>query len=510
MVFLASGFTAPRFGPKLLKPEEGAIKIFAYQYPPLIDAQSPGMGALVNIVQAAFEEVGIEVQVEILPIKSIAKRSVLYENGVAMLGEAYLFSEAEMGKLAAVPCYRMTGVYYYYLPAHKEGINWDGDLNRLKGYTYGALTGEDVSLYKKAGVKVVFGDLKSLLRKLKSKEIDFLSASEIVGRQNIQKLYPDEISNFSRMKAPAWTSTFSLFFNKRHPQAERLIKAYTEGLDRVKQSGKYGRIMNLYQEDSHPQAPEAYASGSAVAVVEFGSSDTPPFFSPDLPEDGMAGEILHAIFSEINVKSRILYFPLKRLQTDLKNNHLGDPDNFAGQQFSAIIPIAVYRAAFFYYRPLHKEGINYKKPEDLNKYTIGMIRGTLENRGYFDKNAIKVIEANNERSLFRQLQEGRIDLCGVIKETGEFIVKKEFPREVRNFVPIEIPKSVSPITVMIDWNYPKGKKLGVRIGEGLTRIIKNGKYMQILEKYYGKGNIPDDFFADLEKYRNRYRQMQGN
>jgi polar amino acid transport system substrate-binding protein len=505
----ASGFTAPRFGPTLLKPE-GTIKIFAYQYPPLIDFRAPGKGAIANIVHAALAEAGIEVRIEVVPIKSLAKHSMLYEDGAAMLGEAYVFSEMELKELIVVPCYSMTWSYYCYLPAHREGINFNENLENLKEYTYGALAGEDITLYEKSGIKVVSGNLKSLLRKLKGGGIDFLGAPDIIARKYIRMLYPDEIGNFRRIRTPVWTSAFSLFFNTGRPQAGELKKAYIEGLDKIKQSGEYGRIMSLYEKEDLTQASETIASSLTLAPIEFGSSDTLPFFSPDLPEDGMAGEMLHAIFAEIGIKSRILYFPLKRLQRDLRGNHLGDPVNFTGQQFSAVIPIALYRAAFFYYRPRHKEGIIYKNPEDLNGYTIGMIRGTLENKGYFEKKSIRIIEANNESSLFRQLKEGRIDLCGVIKEAGEFIVKKEYPDETDNFVPIEIPKSLGPVTVMIDRNYTHGRELGVRVEEGLKEIMENGKYLQILEKYYGKGNVPDDWFADLEKYRNRYRQTQSN
>ncbi len=499
--------TAPRFGPKLLKAEE-TIKTLAYQYPPLIDLQTPGKGIVANIVQAAFEEVDIDMQIEILPIKSLVKYSMLYENAIAVLGEQNIFSEMEAEKLDAVPCYKITGGHYYYLPAHQEGMSWDGDLKKLRGYTCGIPAGEDIYLYKNAGIKVIQGDLKSLLKKLKGKEIDFLSAPDTVVRQYIQKSYSDEINNFVRMQVSGWTDHFSIFFNQANPLAEGLKQAYSEGLKKIKNNGKYDRIVSTYEEKRQPRISETYVPGKAPGIVEFGSSDTPPFWSPALPKDGMAGEILHAIFAEINLRSRILYFPLKRLQTDLRNNHLGNPENFAAQQFSAVIPIALYRAAFFYYKPRHKKGITYKKSEDLSGHTIGMIRGTLENADYFDRNVIKITEANNEQLLFRQLKEDRIDLCAVIMEAGEFTIKKEFPAEVDNFVAIEIPNSFGPITVMIDWNYPDGKRLGAKIDKGLKEIIANGKYLQILEKYFGQGRVSSDWFIELEKFGSKYQQIQ--
>src|SRR5690242_21812160 len=105
--------TAPRFGPKLIKPE-ATIKIYAYQLPPLVDAQTPSAGMAAAIVQAAFQEEGVPVEIEVLPAKSLARRSVLYDGAAGLLAEPFLFSRAELEKLAVLPCYSMPLTYYYF------------------------------------------------------------------------------------------------------------------------------------------------------------------------------------------------------------------------------------------------------------------------------------------------------------------------------------------------------------------------------------------------------------
>jgi polar amino acid transport system substrate-binding protein len=243
---------------------------------------------------------------------------------------------------------------------------------------------------------------------------------------------------------------------------------------------------------------------TALAVeqtVEFGSSETPPFWSAHLPEDGMAGEILHAMSSEIDVKSVIKYLPLKRIRKDLIHNHVGNPDNFAGQEFSAVIPIAVFRAAFLYYKPNHKKEIIYRVLDDIKGYTLGVIRGTLVDIPFFDNKGIKVEQSNSEDSLLKKLKHGRIDLCSVIKLSGIFKIRKLFPKDTENFVHFEIKGSVSPVTIMIAKNHPGGKELGKKYSKGLKIIIENGKYNKIIEKYYGKKKIPQDWFMQLEKFK---------
>lgn len=240
-------------------------------------------------------------------------------------------------------------------------------------------------------------------------------------------------------------------------------------------------------------------------IVEFGSSETPPFWSAHLPEDGMAGEILHTISREIGVKSVIKYFPLKRIRKDLTNNHVGNPEIFLGQEFSAIIPIAVFRVAFFYYRPNHEKEIIYKGLDDIKGYSLGIIRGTLDDVSFLSEKGIKVEFSNSEDSLVQKLKYGRIDVCSMIKLSGIYKINMIFPKEAGNFVHFDIQGTESPVTIMISKHHPGGKALGEKYRNGLKTIIANGKYNEILEKYYGQGKIPQDWSMQLEKFNYIYQ-----
>lgn len=236
-------------------------------------------------------------------------------------------------------------------------------------------------------------------------------------------------------------------------------------------------------------------------IVEFSSSETPPFWSENLPEDGMAGAMLHAISREIGVKSVIKYIPMERIRKKLTSNHVGNPEIFVGQKFSAVVTIAIFRTAFFYYAPNQKKEIIYKGLDDIKGYTLGIIRGTLENVSFLHEKGIKVEPSSSEIPLIKKLKYGRIDLCSMVKLTGIYTIEKIFPEDAENFVNFDIKGSVRPITIMIDNNYPGGKELGEKYSNGLKRIIASGTYNEILEKYYGRGNIPRDWFMQLEKFR---------
>ena len=236
-------------------------------------------------------------------------------------------------------------------------------------------------------------------------------------------------------------------------------------------------------------------------IVEFSSTETPPFWSANLPEDGMAGEILHAISKEIGVKSVIKYIPMERIRKNLTSNHVGNPEIFSGQEFSAIVTIAVFRVAFFYYRPNHKKEIHYTGLDDIKGFKLGIIRGTLGDVSFLHEKGIEVEPSNSEISLIKKLRYGRIDLCSMVKLTGFYKINSIFPKDAENFAYFDIKGSVRPITIMIDKTYPDGRDLGEKYSNGLERIIESGAYTEILEKYYGRGKIPRDWFMQLEKFK---------
>nr|WP_320042477.1 transporter substrate-binding domain-containing protein [uncultured Desulfobacter sp.] len=241
-------------------------------------------------------------------------------------------------------------------------------------------------------------------------------------------------------------------------------------------------------------------------IVEFNSSEAPPFWCTSLPDDGMGGEVLHAISKEIGVKSVIKISPLKRARRNLTSNHVGTPEMLAPQDFCAIIPIAVCRLAFFYYKPHHEKEMTYRGLDDIKGYALGVIRGALDDVSFFEKKGIKVVKLNSEDSMIKMLKNGRIDLCSMLKLSGIYTINKMFPDDAENFLNFEIKGTATPVTVMIDKYFPGGKELGEKYTNGLKMIIENGKYIEILEKYYGRGKIPHDWFMQLEKFNHIYKR----
>ena len=181
------------------------------------------------------------------------------------------------------------------------------------------------------------------------------------------------------------------------------------------------------------------STSGAQQVVDFGSSETPPFWSAHMPHNGMGGEILHAISDNSGISSRIIFFPTKRLIQMKTGNHLGDPEHWPDQEFVAIIPIATFRSSFYYYRPNHDKVIVFSGLDDLKGYTIGVIKRSIEDLSFFESFGIRIEESYKQESLFKKLKLGRIDLCGMVNLSGIRIIKKLFPDEIDQFGRIPLP-----------------------------------------------------------------------
>lgn len=242
---------------------------------------------------------------------------------------------------------------------------------------------------------------------------------------------------------------------------------------------------------------------SAAATKQYSitlqANESAPYWTKKVSSGGMGSEIVQAISKEIGISTKIEFRPLKRMIADTTNNDLGNPLFYMNNQsFAAIIPIAMTYSAFFTYLP-HME----KESSPVNHQRFGVLRGTID-----DPSALAVFgefeESYSHESLFKKLQKGRIHSALELDLVGNKMIRDLFPNEVDNFKVHMIPETASPIAIMIDGSYPDALKIGYLYQEGLHRIIKNGTYQKILQKYYGKTPVPSEWYSTLSNFEALY------
>lgn len=247
-------------------------------------------------------------------------------------------------------------------------------------------------------------------------------------------------------------------------------------------------------------AGAARAEGPSVV---FQSTETPPFWSASLPDNGLGGAMLKLVSAAAGVQYSIEYLPVKRFRHSLATYIVGDPDILLSRKRRAVFPIAIFRSAFFYYKP-HHDAIEFHNLRDLQGHTLGVLRGTLEDKDYFISNGINVEESDSEESLLRKLRRGRVDFCILVDATGRYAIGRLFPKEQEQFLQVEIPGSVRPIAIMIDVDDPEGRAVAQRYRRALDGTLRSREYYDILEKFYGRNNIPADRFEHMRKFAQYY------
>ena len=103
-----------------------------------------------------------------------------------------------------------------------------------------------------------------------------------------------------------------------------------------------------------------FATSTNTSIAEnksvvFQSTETPPYWSPTLPNNGLGGSILQLVSSNAGIKYSIEYLPVKRFRQSQATYIVGDPDLLINKKNLAIFPIGVFHSVIFYYKPHHKK-----------------------------------------------------------------------------------------------------------------------------------------------------------
>lgn len=245
-------------------------------------------------------------------------------------------------------------------------------------------------------------------------------------------------------------------------------------------------------------APAGVAHAAEQPVM-FQSTDTPPFWSPALPEHGLGGAILRLLSQQAGVTYGIDYLPVKRFRNSSAPFIVGDPDILLKPGSRAILPIAVFQSAFFYYRPRQRVA-PLPSLGQLEGRTLGVLRGTVEDAEYFAGLGIRIEESDSVESLLHKLRRGRIDACILVDATGSYTVNKLFPEEAEHFVQVPIPGSERPIALLIDVQDPHGRAVAARYREILKATLRSRRYRDIVQHYYGSGPLLRERMAQLDRF----------
>lgn len=158
-----------------------------------------------------------------------------------------------------------------------------------------------------------------------------------------------------------------------------------------------------------------------------------------------------------------------------------------------LFPMYSFAISVFYQ---NESGTQINSLAQLNGKRIGVILNTPHKEDY-DKYNIKTMSAKNVGDMIALLKLSRIDAFEAPLLTGLAHVRKHFKLDAVDFFHFQIIDS-GPCVLR---THPRFQELKDKTELGLKRLISSGKYIELLEEFWGKDNIPVQILPKaLKKY----------
>ena len=237
--------------------------------------------------------------------------------------------------------------------------------------------------------------------------------------------------------------------------------------------------------------------------VEIATFNYPPFMDMSNRQGGLLGEIVHAAFSHVGINPKFTYYPPLRMF----NCYIGAKDVLAcmgpvtliqrqplekQEQLIYMSPMVNINMVLLYYRPTHGDKpTTYDNLSALQGYRVGVINGS-NTIPILKNNGMAVIETNIT-SQMKMLKASRLDYCAIGFLTGMELIKTLFPADTDDFVFMKKPIMELPVSIYFNKGFPGSAEYADAFRKGIQSLVANGRYIEILEHYYGKNKIPAEY-----------------
>jgi len=232
-------------------------------------------------------------------------------------------------------------------------------------------------------------------------------------------------------------------------------------------------------------------------TIQVTTIDYPPLMGP---KEGLMTDLVRAAFSSQSYSVNFVIVPMARIPWSITHSNsdavLGSILWFKEKNIIEKISFqTIYYSGvhFFYRKAQFPAGIAYNKLTELVQYKIGYIQSgsllkVLEESNIYPQ-LVKDLTTNS-----RKLKTERIDMFIATELGGWGAIKKIYPDKVVQFA--MTPRPILDIMGSGDILFPSKSRDVKEIFEaGFSLLKTNGTYLKILEKYYGKDNIPENLLT---------------
>ena len=245
LLFSANSFaTGPRVAPSLFVTDKNIM--YAQEYSPFVGNTHEQQGLLMELISSVLKAEGIAGTVNILPTQSMVQYYFSQEMPLAIISPDFKLSKAANRKAIFIPVLGLDKYFYAYQKGETKVLDWAGKLKNLKGKTYGANKGEDVSAYKQAGINIKYARTPALVKQLQQGKIDFIGMPEATFNYLNKQHSPEQAALFIKITPKAGKMLMGITFNKNHSEGQQAAKAFKTGLKKLISSGQYQSILHKH------------------------------------------------------------------------------------------------------------------------------------------------------------------------------------------------------------------------------------------------------------------------
>jgi polar amino acid transport system substrate-binding protein len=225
--------------------EEAVILMTASYEPFVIDDTDSVRGAGIDIVRAAFQESGVDVEFRCVPWRRGQNAA---RNGTAFAAFPYVLTDERTAIFDfSSPVIGFSTKFFFMKENFPDGFDWEV-LADLKPYRVGGIRGYWYeSAFKAAGLNVYYVSSESqAIHLLRKGRIHLAALDEMNGLALIDDLFPELRSAFGVARKPQSTTPLRLMISRKYPRAAELTTKFNDGLKAIVEKRTYHEILRNY------------------------------------------------------------------------------------------------------------------------------------------------------------------------------------------------------------------------------------------------------------------------
>jgi len=227
-----------------------------------------------------------------------------------------------------------------------------------------------------------------------------------------------------------------------------------------------------------------------------------PYISSQLPHKGLHAELIQAAFNAMQTTIQLIILPVKSHVKDALNNDNAlavvayDWQSTDNRSNELQIPFVLLMGKLFYAPERHSEIKNIYRIDHLPALPCMILKS--DNISFYQNTPLDITPCD-QQTLIKHLSTSFSGLVSI-----EWLLGKHLLLQRQTKPPIDISRITiweTSVPLIFNKKHKYGAKHAKTFKQGLSKIIQNGTYLKMLQKYLGRINHPDELITLLKRHQ---------